>query len=60
MTEIAWYVSDAETAEVRGPLDGDALIDEVLAGRVAPADLLWCDGMTEWQRAEVFAWLVTS
>lgn len=58
MTEIDWFVSDAETADVTGPIAGGDLIDQIRAGQIGAEDQLWCEGMAEWQPTALFAWLL--
>ncbi len=58
MNDAQWFVSDAETAEVIGPLTGDELAQRIAAGHVNDVDLIWCEGMIAWQKAEHFAWLL--
>jgi len=58
MTEAEWYISDADSGEVTGPLDGETVIDRIRSGAVSEDDLLWCEGMAEWRKAELFSWLL--
>jgi len=43
-----YYLKDGEQ---KGPLDDEALLDAVGNGTVAHTDLIWCEGMGDWQPA---------
>lgn len=43
-----YYLKDGERD---GPLDDEALLDAVGNGTVAHTDLIWCEGMGDWQPA---------
>lgn len=43
-----YYLKDGEQ---KGPLDDEALLDAVGNGTIAHTDLIWCEGMGDWQPA---------
>jgi hypothetical protein len=58
MNPEEWFVGPADGGETAGPISGAELIQRIKDGRVRPDDLIWCDGMNGWQKAEAFAWLL--
>lgn len=53
-TQSAWYFARNGTRQ--GPVSRDALKAYFDSGRVAPSDLVWCAGFTDWKTAaQVFA-----
>jgi len=58
MNDAEWYVSNAESGDAAGPLDSATLLERIRSGTVGEADLLWCEGMSAWQKAALFTWLL--
>lgn len=46
---MEWYF--AKDGRQFGPVDQDGLLRKIVAGEVAPTDLVWRDGMTDWTPA---------
>ena len=55
MSNVKWYY--ARGKERFGPVAWDNLRQIALSATLRPADLVWCKGMTDWQRAETVAGL---
>ena len=49
-----WYTKNNER---QGPVTGAALVQLAQQGVLAPADLVWCDGMPQWTAASSFTGL---
>lgn len=49
-------MAKASSGERYGPYPGSELRVYMLDGRVEPDDLIWCEGMPAWERAEPFLW----
>lgn len=58
MSDEVWYISSAKSGEVAGPMSGAALLDQIRSGTAGGEDLIWRDGMSEWQKLELFTWLL--
>lgn len=58
MTDTAWFVSNPDTGDQKGPIPGRALIEWMKTGAIKPDYYIWRDGMAGWQRADVFSWLL--
>ena len=54
MTE-RWYYARGERRQ--GPVPRERLVDLAREGWLAPEDLVWTEGMAEWQPARSFDWL---
>jgi len=46
---MEWYF--AKDGRQLGPVDHDGLVRRIAAGEIAPTDLVWRDGMTDWTPA---------
>jgi len=51
-----WYVTKGDTGQRGGPVTDAAFRKALLDGQIGADDLVWCDGMGEWERAEPFIW----
>src|SRR5690349_17577060 len=58
MIDVAWYY--AIEGRQRGPVDEQTLRSLAAQGVLRPFDLVWCDGMGDWQAAETMPWLFPS
>ena len=56
MEDKSWHMAKASSGERYGPYPGSELRVYMLDGRVEPDDLIWCEGMPAWERAEPFLW----
>jgi GYF domain 2/Interferon-induced transmembrane protein len=49
-----WYVEHG--GQRLGPMSMEAVRQMAVSGQIAPADLVWCQGMSTWQRADTQSW----
>lgn len=49
-----WYLEHG--GQKVGPMSQEAIQQMASAGKIAPTDLVWCQGMANWQRADMQPW----
>lgn len=49
-----WYWEQA--GQKVGPMSQEAIRQMAASGKIAPTDLVWCQGMADWQRADMQSW----
>ena len=53
-----WYIYKND--QQQGPVDREQLEEQVKAGLIGPADLVWTENMADWTRADQVAGLITA
>ncbi len=49
-----WYLEQG--GQKVGPMSLEAIQQMASAGKISPTDLVWCQGMANWQRADMQPW----
>jgi hypothetical protein len=49
-----WFIEHG--GQRLGPMTAEAARQMAASGQIAPADLVWCQGMPTWQRADAQSW----